>query len=86
MKNILPLIPTSTGLREEITSFVVGAVKPFVDEKGMAVGGIRLYVLCLDKQEEENVQIALKLGKPDWFKKDWLERKFMDQFIALEEN
>ncbi|WP_276480314.1 FHA domain-containing protein [Paraflavitalea pollutisoli] len=80
---IMPVTPIK---REAITKFIIQALKPYVDERGMSLAGMRLYVLCADQEQEEAAKIALYADKPGVFQAEYLERKLANQFIQLEPN
>jgi len=79
-------LPVSFTRREDITSFIVNSLKPYVDEKRIAIAGIKLYVLCRNNEEEETARVALHADEPGSFKQDKLERKLVNNFIRLADN
>lgn len=88
MKNLfsrLPAspIPATNVKREEIAAFIIEALKPYVDEKGLSVAGLHFYILCTDQEQVEAAQVALYADKPGLFKTEHLERKLVNHFIQL---
>lgn len=76
-------IPATRAKREEIVRFIINGLKPYIDEKGHTIAGLRLYVLCNNKELEETLQVALCSDTPGMFQKDHLERKLVNNFIQL---
>jgi hypothetical protein len=79
-------LPAASVKREEIIRFIVHALKPYVDEKAITLTGLRFYILCKTKEEEEMAGVALYLEKPGYFKKEQLERKLINNYIQVAEN
>jgi hypothetical protein len=77
-------IPVTLVKRETIIGFIIQSLKPYIDEKSMSVAGLRLYVLCTDREQEEAARVALYMDKPGMFKTEHLDRKLADHFIQLE--
>lgn len=76
-------IPATRARREEIVRFIINGLKPYIDEKAHTIAGLRLYVLCNDKEQEEILEVALCTDTPGMFQKDHLERKLVNNFIQL---
>lgn len=76
-------IPATRAKREEIIRFIINGLKPYIDEKGHTIAGLRLYVVCNNKELEETLQVALCTDTPGMFQKDHLERKLVNNFIQL---
>jgi hypothetical protein len=76
-------IPATRAKREEIVRFIINGLKPYIDEKGHTIAGLRLYVVCNNKELEETLQVALCTDTPGMFQKDHLERKLVNNFIQL---
>jgi hypothetical protein len=76
-------IPATRAKREEIVRFIINGLKPYIDEKGHTIAGLRLYVVCNNKELEETLQVALCSDTPGMFQKDHLERKLVNNFIQL---
>jgi hypothetical protein len=81
--NTVLSIPASRAKREEITRFIINGLKPYIDEKAATIAGLRLYVLCNDKEQEEILRVALCTDNTGMFQKDHLERKLVNNFIQL---
>ncbi|OQP51196.1 FHA domain-containing protein [Niastella populi] len=78
-------IPATRAKREEIVRFIINGLKPYIDEKGHTIAGLRLYMLCNSKELEETLAVALCSDTPGMFRKDHLERKLVNNFIQLSE-
>ena len=78
------MIPETPIRRDEIIGFIIKTLKPYIDEKRVSVAGLRLYILCTAREQEEAARVALYMDKPGLFKAEQLERKLMDHFIQLE--
>ena len=76
-------IPATKSKREEIIKFIINGLKPYIDEKGHTIAGLRLYILCNNKESEETLKVALCDDTPGMFQKDHLERKLVNNFIQL---
>lgn len=76
-------IPATRAKREEIVRFIINGLKPYIDEKGHTIAGLRLYMVCNNKELEETLQVALCSDTPGMFQKDHLERKLVNNFIQL---
>ncbi|MBO9203413.1 MULTISPECIES: FHA domain-containing protein [Niastella] len=76
-------IPATKAKREEIIKFIINGLKPYIDEKGHTIAGLRLYVVCNSKELEETLKVALCDDTPGMFQKDHLERKLINNFIQL---
>ncbi|OQP65405.1 hypothetical protein A3860_17220 [Niastella vici] len=76
-------IPATRAKREEIVRFIINGLKPYIDEKGHTIAGLRLYVVCNNKELEETLQVALCSDVPGMFQKEHLERKLVNNFIQL---
>jgi hypothetical protein len=76
-------IPATKAKREEIIKFIINGLKPYIDEKGHTIAGLRLYMLCNNKEQEETLKVALCDDTPGMFQKDHLERKLVNNFIQL---
>jgi hypothetical protein len=76
-------IPATRAKREEIIRFIINGLKPYIDEKAATVAGLRLYILCNDKEQEETLRVALCTDTAGMFQKDHLERKLVNNFINL---
>jgi len=76
-------IPATKAKREEIIKFIINGLKPYIDEKGHTIAGLRLYILCNNKESEETLKVALCDDMPGMFQKDHLERKLVNNFIQL---
>ena len=76
-------IPATAVKREAIIGFIIHALKPYVDEKSLSVAGLRFYISCYSREEEEAARIALCTDRQDFFKKEYLERKLVNHFIQL---
>jgi hypothetical protein len=76
-------IPATRAKREEIVRFIINGLKPYIDEKGHTIAGLRLYVVCNNKELEETLQVALCSDTPGMFQKEHLERKLVNNFIQL---
>jgi hypothetical protein len=76
-------IPATRAKREEIIRFIINGLKPYIDEKGHTIAGLRLYVVCNNKEGEETLQVALCADTPGMFQKEHLERKLVNNFIQL---
>jgi len=76
-------IPATKAKREEIIKFIINGLKPYIDEKGHTIAGLRLYVVCNNKEQEEMLKVALCNDTPGMFQKDHLERKLVNNFIQL---
>jgi hypothetical protein len=76
-------IPATKAKREEIIKFIINGLKPYIDEKGHTIAGLRLYVVCNNKEAEETLKVALCDDTPGMFQKDHLERKLVNNFIQL---
>ncbi|AEW01052.1 hypothetical protein A4D02_13915 [Niastella koreensis] len=76
-------IPATKAKREEIIKFIINGLKPYIDEKGHTIAGLRLYILCNNKEAEETLKVALCDDTPGMFQKDHLERKLVNNFIQL---
>jgi hypothetical protein len=70
-------IPATRAKREEIIRFIINGLKPYIDEKGHTIAGLRLYVVCNNKEGEETLQVALCADTPGMFQKEHLERKLV---------
>src|SRR5689334_19490870 len=79
-------IPATLVKRDEIIGFIIKSLRPYVDEKGISVTGLRMFVLCANKEEEESARVALYMDKPGMFKSEHLERKLLNHFIQLEQD
>lgn len=77
-------IPESLVKRDEIIGFIIKSLRPYIDEKGLSVTGLKLYVLCGTREEEESARVALYMDKPGMFRSEHLERKLLNHFIQLE--
>ena len=77
-------IPETLVKRDEIIGFIIKALKPYIDEKGLSVTGLKFYVLCATREEEESARVALYMDKPGMFRSEHLERKLLNHFIQLE--
>lgn len=84
--NAVLSIPATRARREEIVRFIINGLKPYIDEKAHTIAGLRLYVLCNDKEEQETLQVALCTDNPGMFQKDHLERKLVNNFIQMADN
>lgn len=78
--------PETAQRREEIISFIINALKPYVDESGIVITGLRLYIVCADNAEQETARIALYADKPGYLRTEKLERKLQNNFIQLADN
>jgi len=78
--------PESAEKREAITSFIVNSLKPYVDETGISISALRLYIVCADNAAQETARIALHADKPGYFRAEKLERKLQNNFIQLSDN
>ena len=78
--------PESAEKREAIISFIVNSLKPYVDESGLTISAMRLYIHCTDNGAEETARIALHADKPGYFRAEKLERKLQNHFIQLADN
>ena len=76
-------IPATKAKREEIIKFIINGLKPYIDEKGHTIAGLRLYLVCNNKELEETLKVALCDDTPGMFQKDHLERKLVNNFIQL---
>jgi len=76
-------IPATKAKREEIVRFIINGLKPYIDEKGHTIAGLRLYIMCNNKEQEETLKVALCDDTPGMFQKDHLERKLVNNFIQL---
>lgn len=76
-------IPATRVKREEIVRFIINGLKPYIDEKAHTIAGLRLYVLCNNKEQEETLEVALCSDTPGMFQKEHLERKLVNNFIQL---
>ena len=76
-------IPATKAKREELIKFIINGLKPYIDEKGHTIAGLRLYLLCNNKELEETLKVALCDDTPGMFQKDHLERKLVNNFIQL---
>lgn len=76
-------IPATPVKRDAIIKFIIQALKPYVDEKGMWLAGLRLYVSCNNQEQEEAARVALCTDKPGMFKTDYLGRRLVNHFIQL---
>jgi len=76
-------IPATRARREEIVRFIINGLKPYIDEKAHTIAGLRLYVVCNNKELEETLQVALCSDTPGMFQKEHLERKLVNNFIQL---
>jgi hypothetical protein len=79
-------IPATRTKREELTRFIINGLKPYIDEKAHTIAGLRLYILCNDKEQEEILHVALCTDTPGMFQKDHLERKLVNNFIQMADN
>lgn len=77
-------VPSTPMKRDAIIGFILNALKPYVDEKGLSVQGLKFYIHCTTPEETEAARVALYLDKPDLFKTEHLERKLINHFIQLE--
>src|SRR6185295_4560602 len=80
------LIPATPVKRDEIIGFIIQTLKPYIDEKGISVTGLCLYMLCTTREQEEAARVALYMDKPGMFKTEHLERKLLNHFIQLEQD
>ncbi len=78
-------MPSTPAMREAIIGFIIEALQPYVDEKGLSVNGLRLYIGCNDAAQEEAAKLAVYADKPGKFKTRQLERKLLNHFIQLDE-
>ncbi len=78
--------PESAEKREAITSFIVNALKPYIDESGIAISALRLYIVCPDNAAQQTARIALHADKPGYFRTEKLDRKLRNNFIQLTDN
>jgi hypothetical protein len=76
-------LPATKAKREEIIKFIINGLKPYIDEKGHTIAGLRLYLVCNNKELEETLKVALCDDTPGMFQKDHLERKLVNNFIQL---
>jgi hypothetical protein len=76
-------IPATKAKREEIIKFIINGLKPYIDEKGHTIAGLRLYIVCNNKEQEETLKVALCDDTAGMFQKDHLERKLVNNFIQL---
>jgi hypothetical protein len=76
-------IPATKAKREEIIKFIINGLKPYIDEKSHTIAGLRLYMVCDNKELEETLQVALCSDAPGMFRKEYLERKLVNNFIQL---
>src|SRR3954464_3048388 len=76
-------IPATKAKREEIVKFIINGLKPYIDEKGHTIAGLRLYIVYNNKEQEETLKVALCDDTPGMFQKDHLERKLVNNFIQL---
>jgi hypothetical protein len=79
-------IPATRTKREELIRFIINGLKPYIDEKAHTIAGLRLYVLCDNKEDEEILRVALCTDKAGMFQKDHLERKLVNNFIQMADN
>lgn len=79
-------IPATRTKREELIRFIINGLKPYIDEKAHTLAGLRLYLLCNDKEQEEILHVALCTDTPGMFQKDHLERKLVNNFIQMADN
>jgi hypothetical protein len=82
MKNIF--MPATPALREAITGFIVQSLQPYIDEKGVSVKGLHFYIVCNGPEQEAAARVAMHMDRPGLFKKEQLERKLLNHFIALD--
>lgn len=78
--------PESAGKREAIISFIVNALKPYIDESGIAISALRVYIVCEDNAAQQTARIALHADKPGYFRTEKLDRKLRNNFIQLTDN
>lgn len=76
-------VPATPVKRDALIGFIIQSLKPYVDEKGMWLAGLRLYVTCSNQEQEEAARVALCTDKPGMFKTDYLERRLLNHFIQL---
>jgi hypothetical protein len=79
-------IPATRTKREELIRFIINGLKPYIDEKAHTIAGLRLYVLCDNKENEEILRVALCTDNTGMFQKDHLERKLVNNFIQMADN
>jgi len=79
-------IPATRTKREELIRFIINGLKPYIDERAHTIAGLRLYVLCDNKEDEEILRVALCTDNTGMFQKDHLERKLINNFIQMADN
>ncbi len=79
-------LPAANARREEVISFIIKALGPYIDEKVQPIAGIRLYLKLNDAIEEQLTRVALHLDNPIVFRQEYLERKLANYFIPLDNN
>jgi len=75
--------PETKGRREHITRFIINSLMPYVDEPGVSIHGIKIYIRCSNNAEREQAKIALYADKPGYYRAEKLERKLQNNFIQL---
>ncbi|HTL06902.1 MAG TPA: hypothetical protein VL307_01550 [Chitinophagaceae bacterium] len=75
--------PETKERRERITRFIVQSLMPYVDEAGVSIHGIKLFIRCNSNAEKEQAKIALYADKPGFYRAEKLQRKLENNFIQL---
>lgn len=76
------VLPPASQKREEILRFIIHGLRPYTNERHTGIKGLRLFVLCRSREEENLLNVALYADRPRAFQQELLERKLSDNYIA----
>ena len=77
-------LPPAHRKREEVIRFIIHSLHPYINEKNTGIKGIRLFIRCNNREEENLVNIALYADRQNAFKEEVLVRKLSDNYIYPE--
>ena len=76
------VLPPASRKRDEILRFIIHGLRPYTNEQYTGIKGIRLFILCRNRQEENLLNVALYADRPRAFQHEVLERKLSDNYIV----
>ena len=76
------VLPPASQKRDEILRFIVHGLRPYIDERYTGIKGLRLFVLCRNRDEENLLNVVLYADRPHAFQRELLERKLIDNYIV----